>query len=307
MRILLTGGAGFIGSHVARALLTEGHEVIVLDDLSSGKREQVPAGAGLVVADIRSEEAARLIMDEAPEALVHHAAQIDVRRSVADPRFDSDVNVGGTLNLLEACVRAGTRKVVFASTGGAIYGEQDVFPAGEGHPSRPTSPYGCAKASVELYLGYYRQVHGLSWIALRSANVYGPHQDPHGEAGVVAIFCNRLLDGDPCTIFGDGTATRDYVYVGDVARANLLALKSDHQGPINIGTGKETDVATLHRLLARAAGVEAEPILADARPGEQRRSCIDPSLASEVLGWEPEMELSRGLSTTLEHFRKERG
>ncbi len=307
MRVLLTGGAGFIGSHVASAFLDAGHEVTVLDDLSSGRRENVPSGARFVEADIRSEDAFRCLADLAPDALVHQAAQIDVRRSVRSPRFDVDVNVAGTLNLLEACLVAGTSRVVFASTGGAIYGEQEVHPAPESHPLRPVSPYGCSKAAVELFLGYYGRVHDVAWTALRYANVYGPRQDPFGEAGVVAIFSGRLLAGRPCTIYGDGRQTRDYVYVEDVARANLLALESDHRGAFNIGTGVETDVLALHDALARAAGVSIPPVFEPARPGEQMRSSVDPALAAEVLGWRPRMELSDGAARTIEYVRQEAG
>jgi UDP-glucose 4-epimerase len=304
MRVLVTGGAGFIGSHVAEASLEAGHVVTCLDDLSSGKRENVPEGARLLVADIRSEAALRAIVEAAPDVLVHHAAQMDVRRSVADPGFDADVNVRGTLNLLEACLKAGTRRVLFASTGGAIYGEQEVFPASEDHPTRPVSPYGCSKAAVEIYLRCYEALHGLSWMALRYANVYGPRQDPHGEAGVVAIFARRLLAGEPCTVFGDGHQTRDYVYVEDVARANVLALGSEATGPLNIGTGIETDVLTLHGALAAAAGAAELLVHADPRPGEQRRSSVDPRRAETVLGWRPTVDLAEGSRRTLGWFRQ---
>ncbi|RMG11686.1 MAG: SDR family oxidoreductase [Deltaproteobacteria bacterium] len=302
MRCLVTGGAGFIGSHLADALVQGGHEVTVLDDLSSGKEKNVPEAARLVVQDVRNPYAADLIRQERPEVVFHLAAQMDVRRSVADPRFDADVNIGGTLNLLEACAEAGTRRFVFASTGGAIYGEQESFPAPETHPTRPVSPYGCSKASAELYLCYYGAEHGLSWVALRFANVYGPRQDPHGEAGVVAIFCGRLLAGEPCTIYGDGKQTRDYVYVGDVVRANLLAMESAFVGPINVGTGVETDVNTLYATLAKIAGRDAAPEYAEGRPGEQRRSVVAIDRAREVLGWRPEVTLEEGLRTTYEWF-----
>jgi UDP-glucose 4-epimerase len=227
---------------------------------------------------------------------------MDVRRSVADPRFDADVNIGGFINLLEAAVAAGTKKVVFSSTGGAIYGEQDVFPATESHPTRPCSPYGVSKAAGELYLSYYRQQHALSYVALRYANVYGPRQNPHGEAGVVAIFCDRILAGRDCTIFGDGGQTRDFVFVGDVARANLAALETDFVGPINIGTGLETDVNALHAMLARAAKTGRAAVHAEGKPGEQRRSCIDPARAAKILGWKPEVALEGGLERTFAFF-----
>jgi UDP-glucose 4-epimerase len=307
VKVLVSGGAGFIGSHVADVFLAAGHEVWALDDLSTGRRDNVGPGVRLVVADIRSPEAARLVEAERFDVLCHLAAQMDVRRSVTDPRFDAEVNVGGLLNLLEAARRAGVRKVVFSSTGGAVYGEQDVFPAPESHPTRPVSPYGVSKAAGELYLGYYRVQYGLASVALRYANVYGPRQNPHGEAGVVAIFSERLLAGEPCTIFGTGRQTRDFVFGHDVARANLLAAERDVQGPINIGTGVETDVNRLHALLARAAGSTAPARYGEAKPGEQLRSSVDPRRAAELLGWKPTVGLEEGLRTTVGWFRSCRG
>ena len=276
---------------------------MALDDLSTGRRENLGAGVRLVVADIRSPEAAHLVETERFQVVCHLAAQMDVRRSVSEPRFDAEVNVGGLLNLLEAARRGGVRKVVFSSTGGAVYGEQDVFPAPESHPTRPVSPYGVSKAAGELYLGYYRVQYGLASVALRYANVYGPGQNPHGEAGVVAIFSERLLAGEPCTIFGSGRQTRDFVFGSDVARANLLAAERDVEGPINIGTGVETDVNRLYALLARAAGSTAAARHADAKPGEQLRSSVDPRRASELLGWTPTVGLEEGLRATVEWFR----
>ncbi|AKU91030.1 SDR family NAD(P)-dependent oxidoreductase [Vulgatibacter incomptus] len=302
-KVLVTGGAGFIGSHVADELIAAGHEVTVLDNLSSGKREQVPARARFVEADIRSREAADLIRAERFDALVHQAAQIDVRRSVSEPGYDAEVNLIGMLNLLQAAAEAGVGRVLFASSGGACYGEQEVYPAPETHPSRPVSPYGVSKAAGELYLGYYAAEKKLSYCALRYSNVYGPRQDPLGEAGVVAIFAGRCLADRPCTIYGDGRQTRDYVYVGDVARANRLALESDYVGALNVGTGRETDVIELHRQIAAAAGFPQAPTFGEARPGEQRRSCIDPSLAKRVLGWEPEVTLEEGIARTAAFFR----
>ena len=303
MKVLVTGGAGFIGSHVTDVFLDAGHEVWALDDLSSGRKENLRPEVRLVVADIRSPEAARLVESERFEVMCHLAAQMDVRRSVNDPRFDADVNVVGFLNLLEAARKSGLRKVVFSSTGGAIYGEQDVYPAPETHPTRPVSPYGVSKASGELYLGYYRAQYGLHSVALRYANVYGPRQNPHGEAGVVAIFSERLLRGETCTVNGTGGQTRDFVYGPDAARANLLAATCDVEGPINIGTGVETDVDRLYALLAKAAGVDRPAKHAPAKPGEQMRSSVDPRRAAQVLGWFPTVGLEEGLQRTVDWFR----
>ena len=304
MRVLVTGGAGFIGSHVAEACVAAGHEVAVLDDLSSGKREQVPAGATFFEADIRAPEGAAAMREFGCEVLVHHAAQMDVRRSVADPRFDADVNLLGLLNLLEAGRASGLRRVLFASSGGAGYGEQVEFPAPETHPLAPMSPYGVAKIASELYLGSFQAIYGIEWVAMRYANVYGPRQDPHGEAGVVAIFAQRLLRGETPTINGDGGQTRDYVFVGDLVRANVALLESPYCGALNFGTGIETDVNTLYGHLATVCGRrDAAPEHGPAKPGEQRRSVISPLRAREVLGWEPEVSLADGIARTVEFFR----
>ena len=303
MKVLVAGGAGFIGSHVCDHFARAGHEVIALDNLSSGKKENLPSSVPLAVLDIRSAEAAALIASEKPYAICHLAAQMDVRKSVEDPRFDAEANILGLLNILEASRRSGVKKFIFSSTGGAIYGEQDVFPATEAHPTRPVSPYGVSKAAGELYLGYYRVQYGLASTALRYANVYGPRQNPHGEAGVVAIFSRRLVVGETCQIFGPGKQTRDFVYGLDVARANLLALQSDFVGAVNIGTGIETDVNTLYSLLCEAAGVSLGPVHLPAKPGEQLRSSIDNALAKRVLGWQPTVGLKEGLRQTIEFFR----
>jgi UDP-glucose 4-epimerase len=303
LKILVTGGAGFIGSHVCDVFLASGHEILALDNLSSGKKENLDPKVRLIELDIRSPEAATLIEQERPRVICHLAAQMDVRRSVEDPRFDAECNILGMLNLLEASRKAGVRKFIFSSTGGAIYGEQDVYPAPETHATRPVSPYGVSKASGELYLGYYKAQYGLDSVALRYANVFGPRQNPHGEAGVVAIFSQRLVAGKPCTIFGDGGQTRDFVYGPDVARANLLAFEKDYVGAINIGTGIQTDINELYRLLAEAAGSKEPARHAPGKPGEQRRSCVDNTLARRVLGWEPKVSLREGLRKTVEFFR----
>lgn len=317
-RVLVTGGAGFIGSHVANAFVAEGSEVSVLDDLSSGKREQVPDGAEFHHLDIGSADAARLIREGGFDVVCHLAAQIDVRKSVADPAYDAGKNILGTLNLLEAvrasreaAARDGGRgpRFIFSSTGGAVYGDLVEPPTAETAPKDPQSPYGTAKLSVEYYMGYYARVHGVDTVALRYANVYGPRQDPFGEAGVVAIFCNRLFDGAPLTIFGDGLQTRDYVYAGDVARANVLASRAElpraegvDSRAFNIGTSVETDVVTLARRLKDVSGGASAVEHAPARAGEQRRSAVDTAKAARVLGWRPEVDLDEGLRRTYEWF-----
>ncbi len=305
MRILVTGGAGFIGSHVAEAFVREGHEVAVIDDLSSGRRENLPQGVRFYHLDVRAPETREIVLQERPEVLCHHAAQMDVRRSVADPAFDASVNILGLLNLMEAGRESGLRRVLFASTGGAIYGEQDVFPCPESHRTEPVSPYGVAKLASERYLHFYSVQYGISWVGLRYANVYGPRQNPHGEAGVVAIFTEKLLRGEQPVIHGDGFQTRDYVYVGDLVRANLLALESDYCGPLNLGTGRETDVNTLFRMLCEVTGVRLPERHGPAKPGEQRRSAIDSALAERVLGWRPQVDLRSGLERTVEFFRSQ--
>jgi UDP-glucose 4-epimerase len=291
MRALVTGGAGFIGSHVVDALLARGDAVSVVDDLSSGRRENVPDGVPLHVADIA--EIAEVMQGERPEVVFHLAAQVDVRKSVADPAHDARVNVAATASVLEAARAAGARRVLLASTGGALYGESAPLPTPEDAPLEPFSPYGASKAAAETYLALYTRLHGLSTMALRFGNVYGPRQDPHGEAGVIAIFAGAAVEGRPVTIFGDGSQTRDYVYVGDVVSGFVAAGGSDAIGPVNIGTGVETSVLEL----ADAVGVE--PRFAPARKGEVARSCLDVSRAADVLGWRAEVSLAEGLERTL--------
>ncbi len=305
--VCITGGAGFIGSHLADAFLAGGRRVLVIDDLSSGRRENLPAAVELAVLDIRSPEAAERVEHGGIDLLVHHAAQMDVRRSVADPRFDADVNVLGGLNLLEAARRGGVRQVIFASTGGAIYGEQDVFPAAEGHPARPVSPYGVAKLALERYLYYYHTVHGMAVTCLRYANVYGERQSAHGEAGVVAIFLDRLLAARAPTINGSGMQTRDYVHVSDVVRANLAAAGRPGFRIYNVGTGIETTVVDLYRALARVAGSALGPSHGPAKPGEQQRSAVDGRLIRRELGLPEPLALADGLARTAAWFRSRGG
>jgi UDP-glucose 4-epimerase len=304
---LVTGGAGFIGSNLVDALLARGDEVTVIDDLSTGKLENLEralaAGAKLVEIDVRDGAALEAATREAsPEAVFHLAAQIDVRKSIADPAFDSSVNVGGTANLLEAARSAEARRIVFVSTGGAIYGEGEgqELPLPEAAPIAPLSPYGQSKFAAEGYLALYERLYGLSGVSLRLGNVYGPRQDPLGEAGVIAIFCGRLRAGGRPTVFGDGKQTRDYIYVGDVVAAALAAAGAEASGPINIGTGRETDVLELARLLGELEGIEFEPELAPARTGEVQRIAIDPGRAERELGWKAQTGLEDGLRLTLD-------
>ena len=309
MRIMVTGGAGFIGSHTVDALIASGAgEVTVLDDLSTGKRSQLNAKATLYPIDLRDAAAVASVVAQArPEIIYHLAAQMDVRRSVADPSFDAQVNLVGFLNLMESVRKHGLKRVVFASTGGAIYGEQEEFPCTEEHPKRPVSPYGVAKLATEAYLFFYKVEYGIDYVALRFGNVYGPRQDPHGEAGVVAIFCGRILDGKPVTIYGDGTQTRDYIYVGDVVRAVVAASKSNASGiALNIGTGIETNVNELYSALAGIADFPTHAEHAAARPGEQKRSVISPARAAQELGWRPEKRLADGLEETFKYFKQQR-
>jgi UDP-glucose 4-epimerase len=294
VRAIVTGGAGFIGSHVVDALLARGDEVHVLDDLSKGKRENVPAPAELHVADIRGPDE---VFDAVrPAAVFHLAAQADVRISVARPDLDADVNVLGTIRILEAARRHGAQ-VVFASSGGAAYGEC-AGPASESAPLRPLAPYGTSKLCGEEYLSTWNRLYGARHVSLRLGNVYGPRQEPHGEAGVVAIFMGLLQAGGTPTIFGDGSQTRDYVHVGDVARAMLLAMERSG-GIYNIGTGVETSVVELYGAIATAAGgAHGPPAFAEARLGELQRSVLDPGLADRELGWRPERSLAEGLADT---------
>jgi UDP-glucose 4-epimerase len=303
MKIVVTGGAGFIGSHVVELYVSRGHEVLIVDSLVTGKRENLHPKARFFELDIRDAKLADLIRSEKPDVINHHAAQMDVRKSVADPIFDAQVNILGTIELLKAARDAEVKKVLFVSSGGAVYGEQETFPAPEAHPTWPVSPYGISKRSGELYAHFFQTEYGLKFVAFRYANVYGPRQDPHGEAGVVAIFSGRMLRGEPVTVNGDGKQTRDYVYVGDVARMSALALETDATGPVNVGTSIETDVNVLAAMIRDAAGSKSEITHGPAKGGEQRRSVVDVTRAAQVFGWRPEVSLREGLGRTVEFFR----
>jgi UDP-glucose 4-epimerase len=304
MKVVVTGGAGFIASHIADAYIKRGHEVFVIDDLSTGQRRNLNPEAKVYPLDIADPNTAQLIAEIKPDVLNHHAAQMDVRRSVADPTFDARINIIGFIHLLEACKDVGVKKVIFSSSGGAVYGDREPIPATEKHETLPLSPYGVSKLAGEFYLGYYHLAFGLPYVALRYANVYGPRQSTQGEAGVVAIFISQLLAGKQPVINGDGKQTRDYVFVGDVVGANLAVLDSNHIGAVNIGTGKETDVVTICRLLREGVGSRVEAMHGPAKAGEQRRSCLEASLARQVLGWSPEVDLKEGLEKTIAYYRE---
>lgn len=305
MKVLLTGGAGFIGSWVAEALIAEGNEIFIIDDLSTGKIQNIPKDANFAKADIRDRDRLEKIFDDfKPEVINHHAAQMNVRNSVEDPIFDAQVNILGTINLLELSIRHEIKKFMFASTGGAIYGEPEVIPCIEDTLPAPISPYGISKYAVEKYLNYYRAVHGLSHVVLRYSNVYGPRQNPHGEAGVVAIFCDRIKCGNPCEVFGDGKQTRDYIYAEDVARANILSLNADDV-TLNIGTAIETSVNDIVSELKRVTNRDVQVLHSPRRSGEVDRIALEITRAGELLGWRPNVKLEDGLSQTWEWFSRD--
>ena len=311
-KVLVTGGAGFIGSHIADAYLKEGARVWIVDNLSSGKRSNVPEGANLVHLDIRDAKLADVFSEAGGfDVISHHAAQIDVRVSVSDPRRDAGINIDGFLNVAENALRFGCGRFMFVSSGGVVYGEPDVRPTPETTPKRPLSPYGVTKLTGEYYLSYYANERGLDYAAVRYSNVYGPRQDPHGEAGVVAIFCTRIGAGTPLTVFGDGEQTRDYVYVGDVVAANVRLAEADLPAPasldaraFNVGTSSETSVNELARTLMSAAGREVELKYAPARAGEVQHSCLNADKL-RALGWKPAVTLHEGLGRTYEHIMQQ--
>lgn len=303
MKILVTGGAGFIASQIADAFINEGHQVVVLDDLSTGFEKNINSKAKFVKANICDKSLDKLFADDKFDVVNHHAAQMDVRRSVKDPEFDATTNILGTINVLQNCVKYGVKKFMFASTGGAVYGEQDYFPADEKHNQQPKSPYGISKLAVEKYLYFYNSEHKLNYTILRYANIYGPRQNPFGEAGVVAIFSTRLLKGEQPIINGHGKQTRDYVFVGDVVKANVLTLKDEASDVYNIGTGIETDVNQLFNYINDITKAGKEEKHGPAAAGEQLRSVITSDKLFNKFGWRPSTKLEDGLKATVEFFR----
>jgi UDP-glucose 4-epimerase len=307
VRILVSGGAGFIGSHVVDAYVAAGHEVAVLDNLSTGREENVNRAAALHRVDLRDQPLVeKTVSTFRPEVVNHHAAQSEVPKSVADPAYDAQVNIVGALNLLKACADHGVRKVIFSSTGGALYGEPDVVPADEDHPVRPLSPYGTSKFAFEQYLGTFRRTFGIDYTVLRYANIYGARQDFHAEEGrVIAIFASRMLEGKPVTIDGTGEQSRDMLHVGDVAMANLAALEQGSAGTFHVSTGIAVTVNDLFRKLALLTGYGLEPAHGPSRKGDVYRIALDNERARQQLGWEPRVNLEEGLSLTVDYFREQ--
>jgi UDP-glucose 4-epimerase len=304
MKVLVTGGAGFIGSHLVDRLVQEGHDVIIVDNLATGKRRNINRAARFYKLDIQSWRLERVFRNERPNVVMHLAAQMDVRKSVEDPMFDAQVNILGTLNVLQQAVKHGVRKVVFSSSGGAIYGEQEICPAPESHITNPLSPYGLSKLCGEQYLSYFQRVSGLQVVSLRYANVYGPRQDPEGEAGVVAIFIQKLLNSEQAVINGNGRQTRDFVFVEDVVDANLGVMGQETKGTYNVGTGMETSVNDLFRMLIQHTGSTYKEVHGPAKKGEQARSVIDSTKLRQELSWEPKTDLNEGLRKTVDYFRE---
>ena len=312
MKILITGGAGFIGSHIQDAYISarggsafggkKSHKVIVVDNLSTGDKKNLNPRSKFYKVDVTSPKVKQIIKKEKPDIINHHAAQIDVRKSVADPVWDAEVNILGIINLLEAARDAKVKKFIFASSGGALYGDTKVIPTPEDHPEMPVSPYGIGKLTSEKYLHYYHLQYGLKYVALRYSNVYGPRQNSKGEAGVVAIFADRVLAEKQAVIYGNGKNTRDYVFINDVVEANVLALRAK-TGAYNIATGVETNVNQIFVKIAKAANANVKPKHGPGKPGEQRRSCLDWKLARKVLGWEPRVGIDEGIRKTVEWFK----
>lgn len=303
-KILITGGAGFIGSHLVDAFIKNGYQVVVVDNLSTGNKKNLNSKAKFYKLDIADKKLEDIFKKEKPDYVSHHAAQIDIRISVAQPLFDAKVNILGSLNLLQNCQKYKIKKVIFASSGGAMYGDTKTIPTPETHPQKPVSPYGIAKVTVEYYLYYFKVAYNLSYVGLRYANVYGPRQNSKGEAGVVAIFADKMLGGIQPVINGKGLQTRDYVYVGDIVRANLLALEKKVEGEFNIGTSVETSVNEIFQKMNKIFGKNIKEAHGPAKAGEQLRSCLSYTKAKKILGWQPQVGLDEGLKLTLNWFKK---
>jgi UDP-glucose 4-epimerase len=303
VKTLVTGGAGFIASHLSDRLIELGHDVVIVDDLSKGKLENLPPQSKFYEMDIRDNALAGVFSAERPEVVFHHAAHADVTRSVRDPQHDASVNILGSLNLMECCRTHNVRKFIYANTGGALYGQPKYIPADESHPIDPVAPYGVSKHVAEQYLFTYKSNHGLDYTSLRYPNVYGPRQDPHGEAGVVAIFALQLLTGRQPVIFGDGSKTRDYCYVGDIVQANILALESAVSGIYNLGRGIEVSDLQVFEAVREAVGSQTEPVFAAVRPGEVEHIALDASKAEKELGWQWKVDMTDGIAAAVEHYR----
>jgi len=305
MRILVTGGCGFVGSHLVDELIKQGHRVVVVDNLSTGKKENLNHKARFYQIDIQDPEISQIFQKEKPEVVFHFAAQIDVRKSVEDPMSDAKINILGSLNLIQDFIQvSGHKKFIFASSGGAIYGDTNVIPTPEGHLENPESPYGITKLTVEKYLWFYKKAYGLDYLSLRLANVYGPCQNSKGEAGVVAIFADKMLSGSQPIINGSGCQTRDFVYVKDVVESALLAMKKEKSGIYNIGTAKETSINEIFRKIKELTGSNCQEIHGPEKPGEQKRSCLDYSKAKKELNWQPKYNLEEGLKETVKWFKE---
>jgi len=301
-KVLITGGAGFIGSHITDKLIEKGHQVVVIDNLSTGKKENLNPQAKFYEADICNSEISQIFQKEKPEIVFHFAAQIDVHKSIKDPIQDARVNILGSLNLLQNCKEIKVKKFIFASSGGAVYGDTSIVPTPESHPETPESPYGICKLTVEKYLCFYKKTFGLNYTVLRLANIYGPRQDSKGEGGVVAIFCDKMLKQEQVTINGDGEQTRDFVYVDDVVNVALLSMEREKSDIYNIGTGKETNINEIFRKIKKLTGSSCEEVYTMEKSGEQKRSCLNYSKAKQELSWEPEYDLERGLQETINWF-----
>jgi UDP-glucose 4-epimerase len=305
LKILITGGAGFIGSNVADGLLEKSHQVVIIDDLSNGKKENIPQKAKFYKIDIRDKKIRKVFEEEKPDIVIHNAAQLSVRVSVENPVMDADINIMGGLNIINNCQIYKVKRIIFASSGGTVYGEQEYYPADEDHPTRPISPYGVAKLAIEKYLYCFNNNYGLSYVSLRYGNIYGPRQDPYGEAGVVAIFSKKILEGKNPTINGNGLQTRDYVYISDVVDVNVRAIESDFSGVVNVGTGRETDVIGLFNILKEVSGKkDIKKIHGPPKEGEQRRSRLSFTLAEKKLGWKPKVSIEEGLKLTYDWFKE---